>query len=69
VLSAAAFSRQTRGAQGFPVGIQFYMVNADLMKDPAGTLRKIAQIGYSEVETAPWGSLPAAQLRGLLRDP
>jgi sugar phosphate isomerase/epimerase len=68
VLSAAAVSRQTRGAHGFPAGIQLYTVNADLMKDPAGTLKKIAHIGYSEVETAGWGALSAAQFRDLLRD-
>jgi len=67
-LSAVAFARQTRAANGFPVGIQLYMVNADLAKDPAGTLKKIAQIGYSEVETAGLGKLSAAQFRDLLRD-
>ena len=44
------------------------MVSADLTKDPAGTLKKIAQIGYSEVETAGLGTLSAAQFRDLLRD-
>jgi sugar phosphate isomerase/epimerase len=67
-LSVVAFSQQTWGANGFPVGIQLYMVNADLAKDPAGTLKKIAQIGYSEVETAGWGALSAAQFRDMLRD-
>jgi sugar phosphate isomerase/epimerase len=67
-LAAAAFSQQMRGAQGYPVGIQLYMVNADLTKDPAGTLKKIADIGYSEVETAGLGKLSAAQFRDLLRD-
>src|SRR5260370_12702215 len=68
VLAATAFSRQMRGAQGIPVGIQLYMVNADLTKDPAGTLKKLAEIGYSEVETAGFGKLSAAQFRDLLRD-
>jgi sugar phosphate isomerase/epimerase len=68
MLAAAALSRQMRGAIGLPVGIQLYTVNADLMKDPAGTLKKIAQIGYSEVEPAGWGTLSAAQFRDLLRD-
>jgi len=67
-LAAAAIPRQMRAAQGFPVGIQLYMVNGDLTKDPAGTLKKIAQIGYTEVETAGWGTLPAAQFRDLVRD-
>src|SRR5580692_12474003 len=68
VLAAAAFSQQTRRSHGLPVGIQLYMVNADLTKDPAGTLKKLAEIGYSEVETAGWGKLSAAQFRDLLRD-
>src|SRR5580704_3420742 len=68
VLAAAAVPRQMWGAGGRPVGIQLYMVNADLTRDPAGTLKKIAQIGYSEVETAGWGKLSAAQFRDLLRD-
>jgi hypothetical protein len=68
VLAAGAFSQQTRRPHGLPIGIQLYMVNADLAKDPAGTLKKIAEIGYSEVETAGWGKLSAAQFRDLLRD-
>jgi sugar phosphate isomerase/epimerase len=67
-LAAAAFSQQIRGGHGFPVGIQLYMVSADLTKDPVGTLKKIAEIGYSEVETAGFGKLSAAQFRDLLRD-
>jgi sugar phosphate isomerase/epimerase len=67
-LAAAAIPRQMRAAQGFPVGIQLYMVNSDLTEDPAGTLKKIAQIGYTEVETAGWGTLSAAQFRDLVRD-
>jgi sugar phosphate isomerase/epimerase len=67
-LAAAALSQQTRRSHGLPVGIQLYMVNADLTKDPAGTLKKLAEIGYSEVETAGFGKLSAAQFRDLLRD-
>ena len=67
-LAAAALSQQIRGGHGFPVGIQLYMVSADLTKDPAGTLKKIAEIGYSEVETAGLGKLSAAQFRDLIRD-
>jgi sugar phosphate isomerase/epimerase len=67
-LAAAAFSQQKRRSHGLPIGIQLYMVNADLTKDPAGTLKKVAEIGYSEVETAGWGKLSSAQFRDLLRD-
>lgn len=68
-LAAAALSRRVYGAQGLPVGIQLYTVGADLAKDPAGTLKKIAEIGYSEVEIAWFGlSVSAAQFRDLVRD-
>src|SRR5580704_9233335 len=67
-LAAAAFSQQTRRSHGLPIGIQLYMVNADLTKDPAATLKKLTEIGYTEVETAGWGKLSVAQFRDLLRD-
>jgi sugar phosphate isomerase/epimerase len=67
-LAAAAFSQQTQRPHGLPIGIQLYMVNADLMKDPAGTLKMIAQIGYSEVEPAGFGKLSAAQFSDLFLD-
>ena len=35
VLAAAAIPRQMWAAHGFPVGIQLYMVNNDLVKDSA----------------------------------
>ena len=66
--AAAALSRHVRAAEGFPVGIQLYTVGADLAKDPAGTLKKIAQIGYNEVETAGWGTLSVTQFRDLVHD-
>jgi sugar phosphate isomerase/epimerase len=65
--AAAAMPRHARAAGSLPVGIQLYTVNADMMKDTANTLKKIAQIGYTEVETAGWGKLSAAQFRDLLR--
>ena len=68
MLATPALSQKMRRPHGLPVGIQLYMVNNDLSKDPAGTLKKIAEIGYTEVETAGWGKLSAAQFRDLLRD-
>jgi len=66
--AAAAIPRNAWADQSLPVGIQLYTVNADLMKDAAGTLKKISQIGYTEVETAGFGKLSAAQFRTLLKD-
>ncbi len=70
VLAATAFARQMWGVQGFPIGIQLYTVSDDLAKDSAGTLKKLAQIGYSEVEIAWFGTLSAsaAQFHDLVRD-
>jgi sugar phosphate isomerase/epimerase len=53
---------------GRPAGIQLYTVNGAMQEDPAGTLKKIREIGYGEVETAGFGKLSAKQFRGLLDD-
>src|SRR5580658_8753113 len=34
------------------IGIQLYTVRAEMLADPAGTLRKLAKIGYRELESA-----------------
>ncbi len=67
-IAAAETSRKAWANASLPVGIQLYTVNADLMNDPAGTLKKIARIGYTEVEIAGFGKMAAAQFRDLLRD-
>ena len=68
-LAAAALPGRAWAAdRTVPVGIQLYTVNADMTKDPAGTLKKLAEIGYTEVETAGWGKLSAAEFRDLLRN-
>ena len=46
---------------GLPIGIQLYVVGADMQKDAAATVKQIAQIGYKEVETAGFGSLKTAK--------
>lgn len=56
------------GPLGLPIGLQIYSVRQDFAKDLAGTLRKVAAIGYSEVEFAGLPPMPAAQLRALLLD-
>ena len=53
---------------GRPVGIQLYTVKDAMQEDPAGTLKKIREIGFGEVETAGFGKLSAKQFRGLLDD-
>ena len=51
-----------------PAGIQLYTVKDDLEKDPAATLNKVAQIGYTEVESAGLPKISASQFRNLIRD-
>ena len=53
---------------GRPVGIQLYTVNVPMREDPAGTLKKLREIGFGEVESAGFGKLSAKQFRGLLDD-
>src|SRR5271165_4980028 len=53
---------------GIPAGIQLYSVNQSMKSDPAGTLRKLQQIGYRNVESAGFGGLSAKDFRRLLDD-
>jgi sugar phosphate isomerase/epimerase len=54
---------------GLPIGIQLYVVGADMGKDAAATVKQIAAIGYKEVETAGFGSAKNAKaLKQLLDD-
>jgi sugar phosphate isomerase/epimerase len=51
-----------------PLGLQLYTVGAEFDKDPAGTLRKVAAIGYAEVELSPLSKVPAAEVKKMLAD-
>ncbi len=51
------------GALGLPAGIQLYTVKDELSKDFDGTLRKVAAIGYKEVEAAGYYDKSAAEFR------
>jgi sugar phosphate isomerase/epimerase len=66
--ASASLPRKVWADRSIPVGIQLYTVGSDVTNDPAGALKKIAQIGYTEVETAGFGKLSAAQFRDLVRD-
>lgn len=55
-----------------PVGLELYSVREALKKDPEGTVRAVAQMGYQDVEFyAPyfeWSDAQAKQMRKLLDD-
>lgn len=68
-LAAIAPSRRSSANPlGKPIGIQLWTVNEPLKRDPAGTLAKLAQIGYREVETAGFVGRTPQQFRRLLDD-
>jgi sugar phosphate isomerase/epimerase len=58
--------------QAVPVGLELYSVREELKKDPAGTVRQVARMGYQAVEFyAPyytWTDTEARQMRRLLDD-
>src|SRR5919197_5544072 len=51
-----------------PVALQLYTVRDESARDFAGTLRRVAQIGYTAVEFAGYGGLAADEVKALLRE-
>jgi len=61
-----------RAAKSIPTGLELYSVREGLKKDPEGTVRAVAQMGYQGVEFyAPyfeWSEAKTKQMRKLLDD-
>jgi sugar phosphate isomerase/epimerase len=53
---------------GLPIGLQLYTVKESMQEDPAGTLKKLREIGFGACETAGFGKLTPKQFRQLLDD-
>ena len=53
---------------GLPIGLELYTVRNELEKDFAGTIEKVAAIGYKEVELYAFLKKPAAEIRRTLAD-
>lgn len=56
-----------------PVGVQLYTLRNQISKDPKGTLEKVAQLGYKQVETfgysnRKWFNLAPAELSSILKN-
>ena len=51
-----------------PIALQLYTVRDETARDFAGTLRRVAEMGYPAVEFAGYGGLPANQLVSLLAE-
>ena len=72
-LSAALpWALSARASTSIPVGLELYSVRGELKKDPAATVRAVAQMGYEVVEFyAPyfeWSENETKQMRKLLDD-
>src|ERR1035438_524820 len=77
VATSAALPWALRGiasgaSTSIPVGLELYSVREALKKDPEGTVRAVAQMGYKVVEFyAPyfeWTDTQARQMRKLMDD-
>jgi sugar phosphate isomerase/epimerase len=72
-LTALALSRKGQlraNPYGMPIGLQLYTVRDHMEKDVEGTLKRVAEIGYGEVELGDpnyYGKKPA-ELRRILTD-
>jgi sugar phosphate isomerase/epimerase len=56
------------GPLGKPIGIQLYTVREDANRDLPGTLKRLATIGYKEVETAGFYGKSGKELRAIFTD-
>lgn len=60
-------------AKETPIGLQLYTLRNEMTKDAKGTLQKVAQLGYKELETfgynqGKWFGMTATELSALLKD-
>src|SRR5579863_5639283 len=53
---------------GLPIGLELYTVRNELEKDFAGTIKKVAAIGYKEVELYAFLGKPVSEIRRTLSD-
>lgn len=53
---------------GLPIGLELYTVRNELEKDFAGTIQKVAAIGYKEVELYAFLNKSAAEIRRTIAD-
>jgi sugar phosphate isomerase/epimerase len=49
-----------------PIGLQLYTVGTEMDEDPQATLKKVAAVGYQEVELSPLTKLGAKELQQML---
>lgn len=65
-LAAACSERGARGASARPIGLQLYTVRDEMQRDFEGTLARVAEIGYQEVEFAGYFGRSPQRVRSAL---
>lgn len=63
---ASGAAQPAAEAQGRPIGLQLYTVRRQLAEDFEGTLARVAEIGYREVEFAGYQGRAPAEVRRIL---
>src|SRR5690242_566400 len=53
---------------GLPLGLELYSVREELPKDYTGTLKRVAALGYREVEAAGFYGHSAAEVKQAMAD-
>ena len=71
LLALAAASPFVRAApKRYPVGLEMYSVRTELEKDLEGTIHRVAEMGFKDVEFYgpyyKWSERKAKEIRGLL---
>jgi sugar phosphate isomerase/epimerase len=64
----AIFAAQNYGGKKVPIALQLYTIGADLRQDMAGSLQKVAKLGYKGVEFAGFNNVAATDIRKMLDD-
>ena len=61
----AAFAPHALNAKSIqaPIGLQLYTVGKEMDADPFGTLKRVAAVGYKNVELSPLAKVPLADLK------
>src|SRR5438552_77483 len=70
--AAAPFALNSRDMNGnpmnVPIGLQLYTVGKEMDADPFGTLKRVAAVGYTNVELSPMAKVPLRDLKKGLDD-
>ena len=67
-LAAASQTRSLWAAPAIKPGVQLYMMQAEMAKDPAATLKRLASIGYGYVEAFAMAIRSIADFKAMVSD-